>query len=225
MRKYRPLNLVTSTIALSLILLSQSFAQFGIGADIVSRYVWRGTDFGNSASVQPALTYGAELGGGSLEIGAWGSFALRTDSLTGLNENDLYVSYSTGPVTVILTDYFFPGYTGVDDAFFKYGDNGGHVLEAGLGFSAGIFSLTGFYNFAGADPDNSMYFELGITPPYEVEGIEVSLFAGAGNYVYVVKDDFAVCNLGLTVSKDMYSASYIVNPDQKTSFLVFGISL
>jgi hypothetical protein len=208
----------------SFLLSSQAFAQFDIGADVVSRYVWRGSDYGNSISVQPALTYATELGGGSLEMGAWGSFPMRSDTSIGANENDLYISYSSGPVTVVVTDYFFPGYTG-DDAFFKYGKDGGHVLEAGVGISAGAFSLTGYYNFAGADPDNSMYFELGITPSYEVEGIELGLFVGAGNYVYVVKDNFAVCNMGLSVSKDSYSASYIVNPDQKTSFLVFGISL
>lgn len=41
-------------------------AQFGLGADVVSRYVWRGTDFGNAASVQPYISYTA----GVLEIGA-----------------------------------------------------------------------------------------------------------------------------------------------------------
>jgi len=208
-------------ILAGLLLSSQAFAQFDIGADVVSRYVWRGSDFGNSVSVQPALTYGAELGGGTLEIGAWGSFAIAS---AAANENDLYISYSSGPVTFVVTDYFFPAYTG-DDAFFDYAEDGGHVLEAGAGFSAGVFSLSGYYNFSGADPDNSIYVELGITPPYEVEGIELGLFIGAGNYVYVVEDDFAVCNIGLSVGKDNYSAGYIVNPDQKTSFLVFAVSL
>lgn len=205
---------------------SPLFAQFDIGADVVSRYVWRGWDFGNSAAVQPALTYGNELAGGALEIGAWGSFALTSGAA---NENDLYVSYSTGPVTVVVTDYYFPGYTGADK-FGNYGENGGHILEAGAGFSAGIFSLMGFYNFSGFDSENSAYVELGVTPPYEVEGIELGLFVGAGNGVYDFvaageSPEFVLTNVGLSVSKDNYSASYIVNPDQETSFLVFGISL
>ena len=30
-------------------------AEIGIGADVVSRYVWRGSDFGDGASAQPPL--------------------------------------------------------------------------------------------------------------------------------------------------------------------------
>jgi hypothetical protein len=33
-----------------------------------------------------------------------------------------------------------------------------------------------------------------------------------------------VASIGISVSKGDYSASYIINPDQETSFLVFGRS-
>src|SRR5690625_3783970 len=33
--------------------------RFNVGADIVSRYVWRGTDFGESVSIQPTLSFSA----------------------------------------------------------------------------------------------------------------------------------------------------------------------
>ena len=56
-----------------------------IGADIVSRYVWRGLDFGESMSVQPGLTIA--LGG--LEFGAWGSYSISASG-AGSNENDLW---------------------------------------------------------------------------------------------------------------------------------------
>ena len=65
------------------------FNTFGqeISADVVSRYVWRGTQFGDSGHIQPALI----LSAGDFEIGAWGSFALSGND--EWSELDLYISY------------------------------------------------------------------------------------------------------------------------------------
>ena len=41
-------------------------SSLSIGADVVSRYVWRGTDFGDGVSVQPGISYSM----GNVEIGA-----------------------------------------------------------------------------------------------------------------------------------------------------------
>ena len=53
-----------STLALSAV---PAAADVGFGADMVSRYVWRGTDFGNAVSVQPGMSYSTV----SVEVGAW----------------------------------------------------------------------------------------------------------------------------------------------------------
>ena len=37
--------------------------------------------------------------------------------------------------------------------------------------------------------------------------------------------DFDIVNVGVSVSKDIFSASYIVNPDLETSWLVVGVTL
>ena len=50
-------------------------AEVGIGADVVSRYIFRGTDFGNAVTVQPGLTYSTD----SFEIGAWSSWFHRRE--------------------------------------------------------------------------------------------------------------------------------------------------
>ena len=42
-------------------------AQIGLGADVVSRYVWRGKDFGDAVSVQPYLSYTA----GPVKVATW----------------------------------------------------------------------------------------------------------------------------------------------------------
>lgn len=80
-------------------------AQFGFGSVIVSRYVWRGTDFGNSASVQPSLHYSV----GGLEVGAWASYPISSDITSlSVNENDLFIKYSIGRLGLMITDYYFP---------------------------------------------------------------------------------------------------------------------
>ena len=53
-------------------------AEIGIGADVVSRYVWRGADVGDAVSVQPAIAYSGE----AFEIGAWSSWAIRAAAPT-----------------------------------------------------------------------------------------------------------------------------------------------
>ena len=41
------------------------------GADVMSRYIWRGIDFGNSPAIQPSLF----LSWRGLNVGAWGSYS------------------------------------------------------------------------------------------------------------------------------------------------------
>jgi hypothetical protein len=206
---------------------SVSHAQFSVGADVVSRYLWRGWDYGNSAAVQPAIAFSAPAGNGSIEIGAWGNFSLTDGSA---NENDLYVSYSNGPFSVLFTDYTFPAFSG-DDNFFKLGDDGAHILELGGTVGNEIVSGSAYYAFsAPAGVEKSWYFEGAVTPPYEVEDIELSAFISAGNGFYDYVSDgedtkLVLVSLGLTVTRGIFFGTYAINPDQETSFLVFGISL
>jgi hypothetical protein len=79
-------------------------AEFGIGADVYNRYFFRGADFGDAVAVQPYISYTQ----GAIEIGAWSSWSIT--SADGGNENDLYVTYSAGPLALTLTDYYFPSY-------------------------------------------------------------------------------------------------------------------
>jgi hypothetical protein len=205
--------------------ISTSRAQFDAGGDLVSRYLWRGWDFGNSAAAQPYLSFGAPVGDGSLEAGAWGNFALTSGNV---NELDLYASYSIGPVTAIFTDYYFPPFDG-DDNFFDISDF--HILELGAGVGNDHVSFTGYYAFSTPeDVEKSVYFEVAGTPPYSVDGIDLRLFIGAGNGFYDFveegkESEFVVTNIGITVSKGAISTTYAINPDQQTSFLVLMFSL
>ncbi|MBT4813166.1 MAG: hypothetical protein HON89_01805, partial [Cryomorphaceae bacterium] len=69
------------------------------GADLVSSYVWRGTQFGSGAHIQPYM----DLRSGNLTGGVWGSFP--TSAKGGGNELDLWVSYDFGLLALTVTNY------------------------------------------------------------------------------------------------------------------------
>ena len=196
-------------------------ADWSVGADVVSRYVWRGTQFGDGVAAQPWLSY--TFPGIGVEVGAWGSYDLSDDDE---NEVDLYVTVPLGEnFSFTVTDYFFP--SGGDDNYFDWSDDGGHVIELGAGFEASNFSLMGAVNVSG-DDDNSVYVEAGYTF-CDNDICTASLFAGAGDGQYTngsdAAGDFDLVNVGVTASKDIFTASYIVNPDLETSWLVLGVTL
>ena len=217
-------------------------AEIGLGADVVSRYVWRGADFGNAVSVQPGISWSAE----AVEIGAWSSWAISDGAA---NENDLYVSYSSGPVSVTVTDYYFPvgavaeleealmeamedAMEGHDDdpddseppGFFDYSDeDGAHILEASVGVDLGMASVLAAFNFFG-DDDDSFWVEASVPLEALSGDAEVGLTVGGGNGAYTSDGDPALVSVSLDVSMGDYFGSYILNPDAEIAFLVFGRS-
>jgi hypothetical protein len=203
---------------------SASSSPISTGADIMSRYVWRGTDYGGSPSIQPSI----EFSTGGFALGCWGAY---TTNLPGVQEMDLYVSYTfSDMVTVGLIDYFFPDEIFGYDYFETRRDSSGHVLEGYASFD-GLENLQltfligyNFYN----DSHHSIYFELG----YSFSIFDV--FLGAGNGIYTTDNNFNVVNMGVTASKEIkitekfglpVSTSFILNPQAKAVHLVFGISL
>ncbi|MBC8322888.1 MAG: hypothetical protein H8E70_04925 [Candidatus Marinimicrobia bacterium] len=187
------------------------YGQFEIGLDVFNRYVWRGTDFGNAASLQPYLEYSK----GPIKIGAWSSWAVNNGNA---NENDVFITANLGGLTLSITDYFFPVYDG-SDRFFDYSEEGGeHFVEAGI--STTIKAVDIFAGYFFIDTNNSTYLELSYGP----------VILGMGNGMFTIEpedenDSFGIVNIGITAQRDLFSAAYIINPQQETSFLVFGVSL
>jgi len=195
-----------------------------IGVDLMSRYVWRGTDYGSSPSIQPSI----EFATGGFALGFWGAY---TTNLPGVQELDLYASYTIQEmVTIGLTDYFFPDEIFGYDYFETRRDSSGHVLEGFASFNGTenlpLTFLMGvnFYN----DSHNSVYFEVGY-------GFSIfDVFLGMGNGIYTTDNNFNLVNIGITASKTIQltekfglplSTSFIMNPEAKAVHLVFGISL
>jgi hypothetical protein len=200
------MRVFTLSIMYSLLVLSMLYGEVTIGADVVSRYVWRGTDFGNAAAVQP----GIETAVGPVTLGAWGSWSISPGPADASgNECDLYASITVGPVGLTLTDYFFPAYAGTDSLL----NLDIHVFELSTGADVGPVTLLAAANVSG-DDDNSTYLEL----TYGAFSL------GLGNGAYSTDGEFAPVSIGVSASRDNFSASYILNPDQETSFLVFGVN-
>ena len=204
---------------------------FGLGADIVSRYIWRGTDFGESASIQPYLSFST----GSFEIGSWASYSVSADGASG-NEHDLYVSISLGSISIGLTDYYFPAPDATDFFNFESDGEGAHWIEPNVSyegsgsFPISLYAAMMLYN----DPDNSLYLEASL--PLAVEGVDAGITAGfvAGESGFYGTAGAALVNLGLSASKEIalaedfslpVSVAYIVNPAAERSFLVFGLNI
>ena len=216
-----------------------------LSVDLMSRYVWRGTDFGASPSIQPGVSYSLK----GFTLGAWGAF---TTNNPGVQEVDLYLSYSIKDMfSITVTDYFFPNEVTPANNYFFYGDTTGHVLEGSISFDGTEkihFTLLLATNFYGADAKRikadgtegniqfSTYAELGYT--YK----NLSAFIGfnltnpdtdKGETGYY-GNGFGVVNLGITGSKDIkitdkfslpVSVSLITNPQAEKIYLVAGISL
>lgn len=214
---------------------SASGQSVSLGADVMSRYVWRGADFGESLSVQPALTFGF----GGLEVGAWGSYSISASG-AGANENDIWASYTIeasngASFSFGFTDYYFPAPEAPEEGGFSYSD--AHTLELSVSVTGPESFPVSIYGgmLTSNDPDNSVYLEASL-PVAAGDDVEVGLVAGmvTGTSGFYGTDGAAVVNLGISASKALeitdsfalpLSVSYILNPDQDRAYLVFGMSL
>ena len=203
-----------------------------IGADVVSSYIWRGTDCG-SAAIQPSLSL--ECGG--LGLSFWGSYGLVNPADT--KEFDLTLAYTVGGFNIGITDYWF---NDPEKRYFLYDANKtSHVFEANIGYDFGVASIQWFTNFAGNDGLNksgkraySSYFEL--SAPFKLATVDWSATVGAVPYAtdFYGVDGFAVTNLALKATKDIkvtdsfsipVFAQVAANPSTQKAYLVFGFTI
>ncbi len=203
-------------------------ADFKLGADVVSSYVWRGGELDSSPAIQPALSYTCPKTG--VTLGAWGSYGVSENNdnnvLTSSDryqETDVYITVPAGNFSVTLTDY----YTVADDSrTFDFSKDSANVVELSVAYAKDNVSLLAAINIAGMDTNNAKYCEAGYKF-YDKDGYTAKAVLGMGNEnVYGDKenDKFALVNTGISVSKDRYTASCVYNPDTEKSSLVFMAS-
>ena len=213
--------------------------------DIVSRYIFRGLDYGNSPAFQPTLS----IGYGGFEFGGWGSIATNSN----YKELDLYAKYSMYGFTLSVTDYYVPFVTATpaspDIRYFVFDDKKtAHTLEAGLLYKGPEklpFWVSANVMFFGNDKRwgydlakdttektyNSSYFEAGYT--FNIGDKKLDIFAGGTPVAGAFGNNPGIINIGFTGYKsikisDKYElpvkAGLIYNPQVQDFHFVFGIT-
>ncbi len=225
---YSIMKKILSVVALVMTVVAPVSAEVEttIGADVVSSYIWRGTDCG-SAAIQPSLSL--ECSG--LGLSFWGSYGLVDPADT--KEFDITLSYGIGGFSAGITDYWFSAGSEPLGRYLKYESGASnHTFEGFLGYDLDFLSLgvyTNFYN----DDDYSTYVEL--SAPFSAFGADWTATAG---FVPMESElygtgGFAVTNLTLTASKELeitdkfslpISAGITVNPCSEMAYMVLGIS-
>ncbi|KAA6345502.1 hypothetical protein EZS27_006952 [termite gut metagenome] len=213
--------------------------EVSVGADIVSGYVWRGTNLGG-VSIQPSIS----VAHSGFSLTAWGSVGLES---TDIKEFDLTLGYGIGGFSAALTDYWFDkSYVGGDDEiilvpnnYFKYAAHStAHVYEATLGYDFGLFSLSWNTNFAGADYAKangkraySSYAEAVV--PFKLGGYDFAAEVGLTPWEGAYSNELNVTNIGLKVAKNIVVtesftipafAKVVLNPNSEQAYFVFGIT-
>lgn len=205
-----------------------------IGADVVSSYIWRGTDCGGF-SVQPSATLTFNKTG--ISLGAWASAELFENAdFANMNEFDLTLSYSPiEALSVGVTDYHFCDGNYIRD--WNFSGYATHYLEANVSYDFGPVAvawntcLTGNdYNSKG-DRAYSSYFE--VSAPFKLGGLDCSGAVG----VLPWEDSFTsggdnggfnVNNLSFTATKEMdkisFSGQIVYNPQTEATYFVVGVS-
>jgi hypothetical protein len=247
----RKIKISFALIAVISMISMQSFAQddekgspFSLSLDLMSRYVWRGTDYGAGPSIQPGVEYSK----GGFAVGAWGAY---TFNKSASQEFDLYACYTIKDMfTILVTDYFFPNeVTGYN--YFDYKESTtGHVFEGTLCFNGtdkvplSVFVATNFY---GADAKHinsdgstgkimySTYAEVGYSFKYVdvFMGVNCTAADTAIGETGYYGNSVGVVNLGATFSKSIklgskfslpLTISVITNPQAEKVYLVGGFS-
>lgn len=224
--------LIFALIACRTIVLAQeaekTTATITLNSDLVSRYVWRGTDFGSAPAIQPALVFNY----GNFQLGAWGSFSLSGN--TGGTETDLFAGYTLPfGLGVTVTDYYFPlenkridweSGTVFNERSGNYFNINNHIIELAAKQEIGSFYLMGAYY---ANLNDDLYLEAGYSHN------NISVFAGAGNESYTDNAKWNVCQVGLRYQKQVDLteklsitpfSTLVVNPSSEQMHFVVGVS-
>ena len=145
-----------------------------VQADLISHYMWRGTDMGG-ISIQPEL--GVSWKG--LSLSAFGNAGFDKDDI---KELDITLGYELAGFNIGVTDYWASG-TDPENRYFFYKDKETpHQLEANIGYSCKYFGLQAYTMFWGndykidGDRAYSTYIELSI--PFRLGGLDWDARAG-----------------------------------------------
>jgi hypothetical protein len=224
---------VLLSVATPLTIEAQDKFEASVGVDLVSNYIWRGTDCGG-VSIQPS----ASIAYKGLSLTAWGSVGFDSNDT---KEVDFTLSYSTGGFSLSVTDYwFYPADADAQVGYFKYGaTHTQHLYEGSIGYDFGVLALSWNTNFAGNDARKangkraySTY--IGISAPFKLGGLDWSAEVGGTPWEGAYANKLNLTNLTLKAEKaieltDKFAlpvfGQVTFNPHTQGAYFVFGISL
>lgn len=220
-------------------------SKINISSDFVSRYIWRGLDYGKAPSIQPTLSFTK----GCFELGSWGAF----NTTGSYHELDLYAKYTIKGFSALVTDYFVHNEANSNSTrYFDYNEwTTNHTFEGTIQykgpdkFPISLLAATYFYgNDRKITPDAvdtskttieqnySTYFELGYRVTCRNKSFD--LFLGLTPQAGAYGNTFGVINAGITAYRtiqisDKFSlpvkASLIANPQAGNLYFVLGITI
>lgn len=227
--------------ALILLMTTVAKAEYGVegtlGADLVSQYIWRGTNCG-SAALQPTLGIAWK----GLSLTAWGNVGITSADDT--RELDFTVGYSARGFNVGVTDYWFS--SGNEDAAGRYflykNDKTNHMFEGNVGYDFGILSMQWYTMFAGSDykanGERAYSSYLEISAPFKLAKCDWTAAVGAVPYacsgIYGNANRFAVTHITIKATKELTIQDKVdlpiyvaltANPKEQHMYLVFGIAI
>lgn len=223
---------IVTIMACTISTFAQDSLQVSVGADVISKYVWRGIDQGSGASIQPNL--GVSFKGLSLSID--GSASIATPSI---NEIDIELSYEIGNVSFGITDYY--NTNSENSSYSDYTNN--HTFEFNIAYTiSDNVPLTLSWNtmfLAGKedeynDNDKRMYSSyFNASYDFDVHGVTLTPAIGINPWESQYYDKFGVLDITLTASKELkltdsfalpIYAQAIVSPVLDKAYIVFGIT-
>lgn len=211
---------------------AQDKVEASVGADLVSGYVWRGTDCGG-VSIQPSLSVGYK----GLSLTAWGSVGIDKEDA---KELDLTLEYENGGFSIAVTDYWCAPFEEEEKVgYFKYGaHNTQHTFEGTLAYDFGPLAVSWNTYFAGADytkenGDRAYSTYVGISAPFKLATLDWTAEVGFTPWQGAYSDKFNVTNLTLTAAREIpvtksfalpVFAQLTFNPYTQGTYFVFGLS-
>jgi len=211
-------------------------AQFSVASDLASRYIWRGKALSTTPCVQPSINFTS----GNFSVQNWNSYSFGKE---GLQEVDLYLSYTLGSFKLSLNDYFMPGEdsTTKREYFNLQKGKTKHVIELYGEFNGPenfpVKLAAGTFVYGDdLDANNSSlyssYCEVGFT--FRKNEVSIYPYIGFTPFKGYYHTETGIVNAGLTVSKsvqvtDKYnvpvSVSFITNPAEGNVFVLLTASI
>jgi len=200
---------------------------YAVSADIVSRYVWRGTDYGNSPAFQPDL----EVSYKNFTLGGWGSAAFTSYNI---QETDLFFSYKIWKLKFTCWDYFYLNTNSVRNNYFEYSNNKtGHDFSFDTEFRWSEnfpLRILASYNFYGADTLHSSYFEISYSCHKKIPLVfsvgytpDKGWYGNGPGFVNIGVGLEKECVISEKISIPVY-CKLVMNPQRENIHLVAGIT-